>query len=71
MDLVTIATGFGLKILTALIAFVIVRLTLSNLDKVVGFDFKDWIEDADDNAKATYLGARIIAICLLFGVILL
>ena len=71
MDIITISIGFGLKLLSALVAFVIARIALNKLDKATGFDFKAWIQNADDNAKATYLGARIIAISLLFGLILL
>lgn len=71
MDLITIAIGFMLKLASALIAFLIARLALRNLDKAAGFDFKEWINNADDHAKGMYFGARIIAVCLLFGIILL
>lgn len=66
-----IITGFLLKLLGALIAFVISRIALANLDKAVGFDFKEWIKNASDQAVGIYLGARIIAICLLFALIIL
>jgi len=70
IDLITIITGFGLKLLGAIVAFGVARLALRNLDKAVGFDFKAWLKGASDEATAVYLSARIIAIAVLFGLVL-
>ena len=71
MDITTILLGFSLKLFSALTAFVIARLALRNLDKASGFDFKHWINNTDENSKSIYLGSRIIAVCILFGLIIL
>jgi len=69
MDITIIAAGFLLKLVSALVAFVIARFALNNLDKAIGFNFKKWISHANDQAVSIYLGARILAICLLFAAI--
>lgn len=58
------------KIICALTAHVVIRLSLSHFDKTLGFNFKDWLSRVSDEAKATYLGYRILAVSILFGLIL-
>ncbi|MDX1472106.1 MAG: hypothetical protein R3213_11465 [Flavobacteriaceae bacterium] len=70
------------KLLFALIGFFLARMSLKHLDKRVGFNFREWINkyktDKEDisNEKSImhlavgiYLSARILAICILFGII--
>lgn len=62
----------------ALFALLIVLVFLIWLDKRMGFSFKSWIENLDSAsstpaeraALAVYLGLRIIAVCLLIGMVL-
>jgi len=66
-----ILIGYMLKLFTAVVAFFVMRLSLSRLDKHLDFDFKEWFFNASSEEKAKYLGLRFVGICLLFGFILL
>lgn len=50
-------------------AFFLAWGCLRLLDLAMGFSFKGWITNATDNAVATYLGFRILAVCILVGLI--
>jgi hypothetical protein len=56
--------SFAFKLVMAGIGYYFVRGILRHLDKIIDFNFKEWIANADDNAKATYLAARILAISI-------
>lgn len=58
-----------IQIILALIAFLVARWMLKGLDKRIGFDFKGWMSNADDLSISVYVSARILAICLLLGLI--
>jgi len=60
------------KLLLASVAVILVRLFLLSLDEAAGFKFKRWLNDTktEDNAKAIYLAARFIGVCLLVGLII-
>ena len=59
------------KLVLALIGFTMARICLYWMDKfLVPEKFTLWLENANDNAKAIYYGARIIAIALLIGLAL-
>lgn len=70
IDLYTIGIGFFLKIVGALIAWMVLRYSLTNLDKATGLDFKQWVKDSDVQSKSIYLSFRILAIAILFGSVL-
>tara|TARA_A100000171_G_scaffold6710_2_gene5237 strand:+ start:40077 stop:40316 length:240 start_codon:yes stop_codon:yes gene_type:complete len=53
----------------ALLAFLLSRWMLKRLDLRIDFNFKEWISNADDNAVSNYLGYRILAVCILVGLI--
>ena len=60
-----------LKLTVALLALVGVRFALMWFDRILGVaSFKDWINDADDMAKAVYYGLRFVAVCILVGLAL-
>ncbi|MBR9780847.1 MAG: hypothetical protein GYB52_20795 [Rhodospirillales bacterium] len=65
----SIAASSVVQLVLALIAFVIVRWVLKWLDRIIDFDFKGWISNANDNAVSNYLGYRILAVCILVGLI--
>ncbi|MBL4839690.1 MAG: hypothetical protein JKY47_02530 [Thalassospira sp.] len=65
----SIAAASVVQLVLALIAFVIVRWVLKWLDRIIDFDFKGWISNANDNAVSNYLGYRILAVCILVGLI--
>jgi small-conductance mechanosensitive channel len=65
----SIAAASVVQLVLALIAFVIVRWVLKWLDRIIDFDFKGWISNAEDDAVSRYLGFRILAVCLLVGLI--
>lgn len=65
----TILTSFAFKIAQALAAFFIARAGLAHLDKRLGFSFKEWLGNASPEAVSLYLGLRILAVCLLVGLI--
>jgi len=65
-----IGVSVALKIVLALIAFAGARFSLLFLDRRLRFDFKNWLGQANDQAVALYFGLRILAICILFGLII-
>ncbi len=65
-----IGLSVALKIVLALIAFAGARLALLFLDRKLRFDFKKWVGKANDQAVALYFGLRILAVCILFGLII-
>ena len=58
------------KLMIAIIAILICRISLIYMDRVAGFNFTNWLEQADSRDKALYYGCRILAICLLVGLVL-
>ena len=68
-DISVIATSMFLKLITALFAFAGVRVAISNMDKAFEINIKGWLNEAPDLPRAIYLGARMFAVCLLFGMI--
>lgn len=67
-DVIIISMLF--KIVQACVAFGFVWCGLRFLDKTVKFDFKHWVQNADDSAIAVYLGFRVLAFCLLLGFVI-
>ena len=65
-----ILLSFLTKVSGALIAFLMIWGLLRVLDKVTGVNFKDRLEKLDDMSFAVYTGARLIAFCLLVGMIM-
>ena len=68
------ASMFDLILMSALtnlgftiIALVMLTFTLRALDHLAGFDFREWLHDADDASKAFYFGARIVAGAIIIG----
>lgn len=70
VDAYTITVSMMTKIILALTAHVVIRMSLSHFDRTLGFSFKDWITNASDQARAQYLGFRILAVSILFGLIM-
>lgn len=67
-DLSVMLVSALFKIFLASVAFVGARLALAQMDKALGVEVvKDWIENADDQAKAIYFGLRLVGVCVLFG----
>ena len=50
-------------------AFLLAWVCLRLLDIVGGHPFSRWLSEATHEARATYYGYRILAICILFGLI--
>lgn len=65
----SIAVSSIVQVVLALVAFALVWLMLKGFDRANDFSFKDWIRDANDDAVSGYLGDRIIAVCILVGLI--
>jgi len=65
-----ILTSIIAKLVVAVAAYIVIRLVLRQLDRSAQIYFSDWYHDADPKSRAIYFGCRIIAICLLFGLIL-
>lgn len=64
-----IATGFGIKILTAVVGAFAVWLFARAFDKIGGVKFSDMIENMDSNSYALYAGLRLLAIALFMGLV--
>jgi hypothetical protein len=58
-----------IQIFLALVAFLLTRWMLKGLDNRIKFDFKKWISNASDMAVSNYLSFRILAVCILVGLI--
>ncbi len=66
-----VAIELFFKLTVALFALVGVRFALMWFDRIVGVTpFREWINDADDMAKAVYYGLRFVAVCILVGLAL-
>lgn len=52
-------------------AVIVLIAALRVLDKMAGFDFREWLhnEKTSDLAKAVYFGSRIIAAALIVGMV--
>jgi len=46
-----------------------VVVLLRYMDLLLGVDFKAWLQGAPSNEKAIYFSARVVAFCLLFGLL--
>lgn len=64
-----IATSTILNLFWAVVAIVFMRGLLRYFDKQIGFDFAEWLNNAEDMGKAVYLGARIIAVAIVVSAI--
>lgn len=64
-----IATSTILNLFWAVAAIVFMRGLLWHFDKKIGFDFAEWLNNADDMGKSVYLGARIIAVAIVVSAI--
>lgn len=60
--------AFAISLLRTLTVVTLAWLTLRQFDKSMGFKFADWWKEADDKAKALYLGARCFAVFLAFSI---
>lgn len=62
----------ALKLLYAVAAIVMVWLLLRRFDRSCGFKFTDTLAKIRESstATATYYGARIVAVCILFGMLM-
>ena len=59
------------KIILAMIGLMMGRLCLYWFDKYfLSVNFTQWLENANDEAKAIYYGSRFMAVCLLVGLAL-
>jgi hypothetical protein len=65
-----IATSFAVKLVTAVLAYIIIRLVLRRLDKASHISFMRWYQDADSKSRSIYFSARILAVSFLFATIL-
>jgi hypothetical protein len=59
--------SFAFKLMMAGIGYYFIRLILAHLDKIIDFNFKEWMKTASDTAKAIYLSSRIMGICIYVG----
>ena len=67
LEVMLIAMTF--KLLVASIAFAGVRMAIANMDKAFKIDVKGWLNNASDVARAQYFGLRLLATCILFGLV--
>lgn len=65
-----IITGLLLKLVTAIIAFFAIRVSLRQFDRISGINFKKWYSNASTFDQAVYFCGRNLAVCILFGLIL-
>jgi hypothetical protein len=65
-----VLTSMVMKLILAVLAFAGMRFTLWKLDSLAGFDFREWLRNASDIGKGIYLAGRILAVCILLGIIL-
>ena len=70
MGLINIATEWFFTVSLALFAALMARLLLAYFDKKINFDFKVLFNNANNQEKCIYLSARIIAVCLLVGLVI-
>ena len=62
---------FGFKLVIAALGLVLALGMLYLLDKSInGLDFADSLRESTPNERNLYYGARIIAVCLLVGLVL-
>lgn len=60
--------AFAISLLRTFTVVMLAWFTLRELDKRMGFVFKDWWEKADDKDKVYYLAARCVAVFLAFSI---
>jgi len=53
-----------------IVAVALMFLTLRARDRVIGIEFKGWIGEASDTAKAIYFGAWVIGLCYVLSSVL-
>ena len=62
---------FGFKLVIAFLGIVLAMGMLYLLDKsITGLDFADSLREASADERIKYYGARIIAICILVGLVI-
>lgn len=65
--------GFTAKLLMIIVALLAIRVSLIAFDKSLGFDFKGWLNNLEENdpkSLALYFGLRFIGIAMLAGLVL-
>jgi len=62
--------AFAIKLTTAIVAYVCMRLVLKQLDKSIQFNFKEWFKNAHSKDKAIYLSTRYAATAMFFAFLL-
>lgn len=62
-------TGSALSLAWALFGFVLVWALLRALDVVGGVNFGKWLRETSDENRARYYANRILAVCILVGLI--
>lgn len=67
---IVILISTALKLSLAVAAMIGVIFALRRFDSLCGFQFKEWIQNADDSAIASYLGLRVLAVCILLGLVI-
>lgn len=70
MGFLNVMIEWGYTVSLALFAAILARGLLYYFDKKIKFNFNEWFLNANDQNKAIYLSARIIAVCLLVGVVI-
>lgn len=65
-----ITSSLLLKLYSAFMAIVCVRMTLFIFDKTIKYSFLEWIENCDNRDRALYYGLRYLGTCILFGFII-
>lgn len=56
------------KLSLALIGLIMARLSAGWMDKyLVPSEFKKWLKESSDEARALYYGLRMLALCILVG----
>ena len=64
-----IATGFGLKVVTAIIGAFSIWLMVRIFDKIGGTNFREMLEQMEGKDYALYAGLRILAIAIFMGLV--
>lgn len=69
MNTVMLTSGVY-QLVMAIIAILMVWLLLRLLDVALGFRFRDWLqENQNDTAIGIYLGLRFLGACILVGLL--
>ena len=69
MDAVMLVS-FAYSIVNLAVAIFVTFAILRFLDILCGIKFSEWVRDASDMSLAVYFSGRIIAVCVLLGLLL-